>query len=84
MTSSSMAFRLFHPPHPGYIVILAAAAYNFVSAFFVEVFIDESESAPSDIATEKRGLKATKVTRPIMIILFFLVGAFAVWKMWQP
>jgi hypothetical protein len=70
--------------HPGYIVFIAVAVFCAVRACFVDVFIDESESAPSEFAREKRGLKATKITRPIMVIVFLLMAAFGVWKMFQP
>jgi hypothetical protein len=70
--------------HPGYIVFIAVAIFCAVRACFVDVFIDESESAPSEFAREKHGLKATKVTSPIMVLVFVLMGAFGVWKMVQP
>jgi hypothetical protein len=70
--------------HPAYIVFLGVAAFCAVRACFVDVFIDESESAPSEFAREKRGLKATKVTRPIMIGIFVLIAVFGVWRMFQP
>jgi len=73
-----------HVAHPGYIVFVGVAVFCAVRACFVDVFMDESESAPSEYASEKRGLKATKVTRPIMIGVFVLMAAFGVWKMFQP
>ncbi len=73
-----------HVAHPGYFMFVAIGVFNAVRACFVDVFIDESESAPSEYAREKRGLKATKVTRPIMIGVFVLISAFGVWKMFQP
>ena len=76
--------RLFHGPHSGYVVMLAAGLFLAIRSCFVDVFIDESESAPSEVARERQGLKATKVTRPIMVIVFLLIAAFALWKMLQP
>lgn len=70
--------------HPGYIVFVGVAVFLAVRACFVDVFMDESETPPSEYAREKRGLKATKVTRPIMIGVFVLMAAFGVWKMFQP
>jgi hypothetical protein len=84
MSISSVVGRLFYGPHRGYIFFFAAAIFNAVRSYFVDVFIDESESAPSEIARERHGLKATNVTRPIMVTIFLLAAAFAVWKMWQP
>jgi hypothetical protein len=79
--SASLISRI---AHPRYIVFVGVAAFCAVRACFVDVFIDESESAPSEFAREKRGLKATKVTRPIMIGVFVSLAAFGVWKMFQP
>ena len=70
--------------HPGYLIFAAIGVFNALRACFVDVFIDESESAPSQSAREQRGLKATKVTRPIMVGVFLLMAAFGIWKMFQP
>lgn len=70
--------------HPGYIVFVGVAVFCAVGACFVDVFIDESESAPSEFVREKRGLKATKVTRPIVVLVFALMAALGVWRMLQP
>jgi hypothetical protein len=79
--SASLMSRI---AHPGYMVFIGVAVFCAVRACFADVFIDESESAPSDYVEEKRGLKATKVTRPIMIGFFVLMAAFGIWKMFQP
>jgi hypothetical protein len=84
MTLSSITFHLFHGPHSDYLLFLAVALFLAVRSWFVDNFIDESESAPSDVARESHGLKATKVTRPIMSMVFLLIAGFALWKMWQP
>ncbi len=76
-------FRLFHGPHSGYIIMVALSLYLAISVCFTDVLIDESETAPSEEAREKLGIKMTKVTRPIAIVFFLLIGVFAVWKMWQ-
>jgi hypothetical protein len=81
---NSIIHRLLNGPHSGYTLILIGAIIIGVRACYYDVFIDESEAAPSEIATEKRGLKATPLTRGIMITIAFLIGAFAVWKLWQP
>ena len=73
-----------HVAHPGYIVFVGVAVFCTIRAWFVDVFMDESEAAPSEYARGKRGLKATKVTRPIMLGVFLLMAAFGVWKMFQP
>jgi hypothetical protein len=77
-------FHLFYGPHRGYTLLLAGAIILAIRACYYDVFIDESESAPSEIATEKRGLKATKYNRPIMIGIPSLIAAFCLWKLWQP
>jgi hypothetical protein len=84
MTISYILDRLFHGPHVGYVVVLIVGLYNAVSSWFVDAFLDESESSASDDA-ERVGLgwKATKFTRPIMSMIFMLAAAFALWKMWQ-
>lgn len=84
MSVSSVVDHIFHGPDSGYLFIFAIALFLAIRSCFVDVFIDESESAPSEIAREHSGLKATKVTRPIMVIVFLLVAAFAAWKIWQP
>ncbi len=84
MSATSIAYRFFQGPHSGYIVVLVPALCLAVRSCFVDVFIDETDSPPSDAAREKWGLKATKVTRPIMVGVFLLIAAFAFWKMWQP
>ena len=76
--------HFFDGRHAGYIVFLVTALFLAVRSCFVDVFIDESDSAPSDEATEARGWKATKVTRSIMVGVFLLMAGFAGWKMYQP
>lgn len=80
----NIAFHFFHGPHSGYTALLVVAILLFVRASFDDVFIDESESVPSEIANEKHGLKATRITRPIMMAIPLFIAAFAVWKLWQP
>lgn len=82
--STSIIFHLFRGPNSGYTPVLIVAIILTIRACYYDVFIDESESPPSKIATEKSGLKATKFTRPIMIIIPLLIAAFIVWKLWQP
>jgi hypothetical protein len=82
--SNSIIIHLLYGPHSGFTIILIGAIILTVRAFYYDVFIDESESAPSEEATEKHGIKATKVTRPIMIGIPLLIAAFAIWKLWQP
>ncbi len=77
-------FRLLHSPHSGYWIMVLVSLYLAISVCFTDVLIDESDTAPSEEAREKLGIKMTKVTRPIAIILFLLIGVFAVWKMLQP
>jgi hypothetical protein len=73
-----------HIAHPGYIVFIGVALFCAIRACFVDVFIDESESSPSEFAREKRGWRATRVTRPIMVLVFALMAAVGVWKMLKP
>ena len=75
---------IFDGQRSGYILFVAVALFLAVRSCFVDVFIDESESSPSEYAREKQGLKATKITRPIMVLVFLLIAAFGVWKMYQP
>ncbi|MDP9052015.1 MAG: hypothetical protein M3O31_15045 [Acidobacteriota bacterium] len=84
MSTSSIADRLLHGPHSGYIVLLIPAVILAIRSCFVDVFIGETESPPSEDAREKHGWKATKITRPIMVAEFGLMAAFAVWQMLQP
>ncbi len=79
-----IAYHLFYGPHHGYTLILVGAIILAIRASYYDVYIDESESPPSQIATEKRGIKATKFTRPIAIGVPLLIAAFAIWKLWQP
>lgn len=81
---SSLVASLWHIAHPGYIVFIGVAMFCAIWACFVDIFIDESESSPSEFAREKRGWKATKVTRPIMVLVFVLMAAVGVWKMLEP
>jgi hypothetical protein len=50
-------------------------------ACFVNIFIDESEPSYSDEDRLKRGWKATRVTRPIVVGVFLLIAAFIFWRM---
>jgi hypothetical protein len=73
--------RLFHGPHSGYLIVFGVAVVLAIRSCFVDVFIDESESPPTEEARERWGLKANKVTRPLMVVAFALIAAFAAWKM---
>lgn len=84
MSTSSIEFHLFHGPHSGYLLVLVGALGLAVYSCFVDIFIDESESAPSEEARQRWGIKATKTTRTMMVSLFLLIALFAIWKMWQP
>jgi hypothetical protein len=64
--------------------MLIAAIIMAVQSCYYDVFINESEASPSEEATERHGIKATKVTRSIMIAISFFIAAFAIWKLWQP
>jgi hypothetical protein len=76
--------RLFHGPHFNYVFVLVPAIILAIRSCLVDVFIDETESPPTEDARERHGLKATKVTRPIMVSAFALIAAVAAWKMFQP
>jgi hypothetical protein len=79
-----MIAHLIHGPHFFYAILFAVAIFNAIRSCFADVFFDGTESAPTDEALEKLGWKATKITRPIMVVVFLLIAAFAVWKVWQP
>jgi hypothetical protein len=79
MTKSIM-LHLFRGPHSDYLVLLIVGIVLAIRATYYESFADESESGPS----EEYGLKATKITRPVMIIVSLSMAVFAIWKMWQP
>jgi hypothetical protein len=83
MPIPSIESRLFHGPHRCYILIVIFSLYLAISTCFTDVLIDESDSAPSDAAREKWGIKMTNVTRPIAIACFLSIGTLAVWWMWQ-
>lgn len=82
--SNSIIFKLWYGPHSGYTSMLIAAIIMAVQSCYYDVFINESEASPSEEATERHGIKATKVTRSIMIAISFFIAAFAIWKLWQP
>jgi hypothetical protein len=84
MSASSLINRLLNGPHTGYWIVLVGALALAVSACFTDIFIDESESAPTEESRQRWGLKATKVTRPLMVLAFVLIALFAVWNMLQP
>jgi len=75
---------LFHGPHSGYIVVFIAAIILAVRSCVVDVFIDETESPPTEEAREKHGWKATRITPPIMVTAFVLMAVFAGWEMLKP
>ena len=84
MSDISIVNRLFHGPHSNYLFIAVIAIALAIQSCFADVFIDESESPPTEDARERWGGKATKVTRPLMVATFVLIAAFIVWKILQP
>ena len=83
-TILSILDRLSSGPNSGYFVLLVAGIFCAANACIADYFVDESDSPPmSEADKEQYGLKATKVTRPIMVGIFLLVAGFATWKMWQ-
>jgi hypothetical protein len=51
--------------------------YLAVDACYADYFVDESDSAPmSEEDKERYALKATKVTRPIMIAIYLCIAGF--------
>jgi hypothetical protein len=75
------AISNFLGPRIGYVALLIGALTIAARATYFKTFIDESEAATSNIANEKRGIKPTKVTRALYIILMLGVCGFAIWKM---
>ena len=68
----------------GYWVLLAFGLYMAIYACFADYFIDESDSSPmSEEDKQRYALKATKVTRPIVIVVALSIAGFGVWKMFQ-
>lgn len=80
---ADMSERYLSISHPGYVPFVAFALFLAVRSCFVDVFVDESESAPSEEA-EKHGMKATKLTRSLMIVIFLGMAAIGIWKTIQP
>ncbi len=77
-------FLLFHPlsrTHMGDVAILLGAVTIAVRACYYELFIDESDSPPSEIANEERGIIPTLITRALMISIMLAVAGFAIWKL---
>jgi hypothetical protein len=52
-----------------------------VRATYYDIFIDETDSGPSEIADEKRGVKATIESRILLISICLGICAFAIWMM---
>lgn len=84
MPTSSLISRLFNEANSGYFFLFAVGVFGAVRSCFVDVFSDESDTPLPEAERERYGLKATKVTRPLMVIAFLLIAGFAVWKMLQP
>jgi hypothetical protein len=84
MSISSIKYHLLHGPHSGFIILLVFGILGMIYACFTDVFIDGSESGFTAEGIANRGLKATKITRPIMMVLYLSIAGFALWKMWQP
>jgi hypothetical protein len=55
-----------------------------VRALYYRTFIDESESAPSEVANDERGIKPTLVTRVLMVSVMLAVAGFAIWRLSKP
>lgn len=84
-TIIGMISRILNGPNSGYAVLVVGGLSLALYACFTDYFVDESESSPmSEEDKERYALKATKVTRPIMIVIFLPVAGFGMWKMFQP
>ena len=80
-----MLQRMLFGPNSGFLVIAAIAFYLAISSLSADVFLDESESAPlSDEERQLHGLKATKVTRPLVFGGFLMMAIFCLWKASRP
>jgi hypothetical protein len=67
----------------GIFIGFVAVFLAFRAAIETDVFIDESDSAPSQEAREKWGINATPLTRTLLCGMFLLFAAFCFWKAWH-
>jgi hypothetical protein len=72
MLSDSRAF---------YVGMLFVSLVLIFRALTYDLFMDESDSPPSEIANELRGVKATKGNRILMVCILSGFAAFAIWKL---
>ena len=81
MSAALMSGNILNGSRVAYIGALVFVLLLALRACFADIFIDESESAYLEEDRLKRGLKATKVTRPIVVGLFLLIAAVICWRM---
>jgi hypothetical protein len=79
--SESIIYKLFSGPNRGYWVLVIGAVIIGVRATYYDIFIDETDSGPSEIADEKRGVKATIQSRVLLICICLGICTFAFWMM---
>jgi uncharacterized membrane protein YecN with MAPEG domain len=77
----SLIYRLFSGPNRGYWVLVIGAIIIAARATYYDIFIDETDSGHSDVADERRGVKATWESRLALICICTGLCAFAFWKM---
>ena len=54
-----------------------------VRTCYYKTFIDESESAPSEVADESRWIKPTVVTHILMVSVMLTFAGFAIWMLFK-
>jgi hypothetical protein len=82
--STSVIFHRLFVTHLGDTALLLCAIIIAVRALYYRTFIDESESAPSEVANDERGIKPTLVTRVLMVSVMLAVAGFAIWRLSKP
>jgi hypothetical protein len=71
----------FLDTHAFDIALLFVSLVIAVRALTLDIFIDESDSPPSETADELRGVKATKGNRILLICISLAVAIYAIWTM---
>jgi uncharacterized membrane protein len=65
------------------IAMIFVSIIVIVRALTYDTLIDESESPPSEVADELRGVKATKWNRILLVCIALSFGVYSIWKLWK-
>ena len=71
----------FLDTHAFDIVLLFGSLVLALRSLTLDIFIDESDSPPSETADELRGVKATKGNRILLVCISLAVAIYAIWTM---